>query len=698
MPMPTRSALAGLTLAFLSAATSSEPVLPEYAPLPYQPPATATSSRGVDTAVKTASVAAAAGIALIPDSKFTTGDSVTVLKVGLDALADGNVARARSVRDSLPETSLDWHILAWVIALSGSDEVPSGEITATARELPSWPGMAVLRRNSERAMAREQQSPQAITQAFSNTRPQTMEGIVLLARAHLTLGNAEAARKLLSSFWATKKLEAKDEAAIIEEFGKLIPAPVHRARMEKMLYDDRVNSAALVAGLAGAQELAKAWEAVIRGEEDAAKLLEAVPGKQRSSGYYYARAKYLRRREDFSGAAAVTLKSPVDLASIVNPDAWWEERRVLARELLDHGDARIAYRVAASHVARSPVMVADAEFYAGWLALRSLKEPNTAARHFARSAEIAEGPLSRSRAFYWLGRAAEEGGAGNARAYYEQAADYGAWFYGQLAAAKLGRMTIDIVDPSPTDVDRANFERREAVRAIRRLEEAGHGVSANILYRELAAELSSSGELALLAMAAKKRGNYYLALKVGKIAAQRGLDIGALAHPIGAIPASANISGASMALAYAIARQESEFNVGAVSDAGARGLLQLLPGTAKEMARKIGLGFSHAKLTSDAAYNATLGSAYLSNQLERFGGSYVLTFAGYNAGPRRASEWIARYGDPRGQPVEEVVDWIERIPFTETRHYVQRAMENYQVYKMRLSGTFDIESDLINGR
>jgi soluble lytic murein transglycosylase len=197
---------------------------------------------------------------------------------------------------------------------------------------------------------------------------------------------------------------------------------------------------------------------------------------------------------------------------------------------------------------------------------------------------------------------------------------------------------------------------------------------------------------------AERREDHTLALKIGKIAAGRGLDIGALSHPVGAIPADADISGSGKALAYAIARQESEFNAAAVSHAGARGLLQLLPGTAKSVARKAGMTFSQERLTTDAGYNATLGAAFLSEQLGRFDGSYVLTFVGYNAGPGRARDWIKRYGDPRGKDIDTVVDWIERIPFTETRAYVQRVMENYQVYKMRLSGSFDIEGDLVKGR
>jgi soluble lytic murein transglycosylase len=192
--------------------------------------------------------------------------------------------------------------------------------------------------------------------------------------------------------------------------------------------------------------------------------------------------------------------------------------------------------------------------------------------------------------------------------------------------------------------------------------------------------------------------SHFLSLRVGKWAAARGLEVGALAHPVGAIPSSANISMAGKALAYAIARQESEFNVSARSGAGALGILQLLPGTARDMARKVGVSFNQGRLTTDAGYNAQLGAAYLGEQLERFGGSYVLTFAAYNAGPTRARQWSERFGDPRGQSIEEVVDWIERIPFTETRGYVQRVMENYQVYRMRLSGSMNILDDLTRGR
>ena len=681
-----KAAPAALALALSTSFAAAQSIdLPANAPLPDPRP-----YAPMGTVAATASIPFSAG-------KLIQGEA-TVLKQGLDALAAGDIAGARQIRDGLEENSLDRQILTWAIATSGAAGVPSVEIADAAKTLSGWPGAARLRANSEQALYRENPSPLDVLKAFGKTRPTTYEGAVALARAHKALGNDAAARAVLSPLWRTEKLKPAQEKAVIKEFGELIPASDHRHRMERMLYQDRIRSAERVASLAGAEELAKAWAAVIRREKNAEKLLDAVPAAQRSAGYFFAKARYLRRAGKYREAADVILSAPHDATMFVDPDEWWFERRALSRELLDLNDAKTAYRIAAGHSGGAPATRADAEFHAGWYALRSLKDPETAARHFARIAEIAEGPISKARSYYWLGRAAEAGGSGDARKYYEQAARYGTAFYGQLAAAHLGRKTIDAAYPEPSATDRKNFAAREPVHAIERLERTGYDELAQTLYRDLAEELASTGELTLLAQRAERRGNHHLALRVGKIAAGRGLEIGLLAHPLGAIPEQASISGAGKALAYAIARQESEFNKSAVSGVGARGLLQLMPATAKMMARKSGLPYSAGRLTSDASYNATLGAAYLSDQLGRFDGSYILTFVGYNAGPRRAIEWIERYGDPRGKPVETVIDWIERIPFTETRNYVQRVMENYQVYKMRLTGQFDIVEDLVDGR
>jgi soluble lytic murein transglycosylase len=674
----------------------AEPMLSENVPTPYARPFAATPARPFPAVIK-------------PDPLTTSGivqprrpdaarDS---LKLGLDALygKEKDAAKAIALRNAMPRGSLDRHILTWAIGLSGAAGLSSADIAAATAELPGWPGIAALRRNFEYALVKENPSADAVIAAFGNTRPRTTDGTILLARAHLTKGDAARARQILAPTWREQKLDFKDEQVILREFGHILLREDHQRRLVRMLYDNRIQSAGRVAKLADAQPLYEAFAAIARKSPDAAKKLEAVSGAWRADPIFiFARIKYLRGREQYNQAAELMLKAPRDAKALVDPDAWWVERRILSRELLDLGQPLIAYRLAAAHTAETPAMAAEAEFHAGWYALRALNEPKTAMKHFARIAAISERPISASRAHYWMGRAAEAGAGGDAKAHYTRAAHYGTTFYGQLAAARLGKARLELPYPKPTEADRARFESREAVQAIRRLEAVGYGARAELLYRNLADELDNTGELALLAVMAEHSGKHHLALRVGKAAAGRGLDVGALSHPIGAIPENANISGSGKALAYAIARQESEFNVGAVSGAGARGLLQLLPTTAKEVARRAGLTYSAPRLTTDAAYNATLGSHFLGEQIERFGGSYILTFAGYNAGPRRADEWIAKYGDPRGKPVDEVVDWIERIPYTETRNYVQRVMENYEVYKSRLSGRMDIEKDLVEGR
>jgi len=621
------------------------------------------------------------------------------LKSGLDALYSNNVTSAVAFRNGMPRGSLDRQILTWAIATSGIDGVSSGEIAAATAELPGWPGISTLQRNSERALFKENPPAGTVMAAFGSRRPVTTEGMIVLARAYVSIGNPAKARELLSPWWATQRLSPDDEQKVLKEFNGVLTREDHQRRFLRAIYNDRSQSAKLLAGPAQAQSLYNAFAAVAQKSPNAAATIAAVDRSwQSNAAYQFLRIRYLRRAERYDDATDLMLKAPRQAAMLVDPDAWWTERRILSRELLDLGKPQLAYKVVAAHAAESPTVAAEAEFHAGWYALRALKQPKTAAPHFARIAEISARPISASRAYYWLGRAADAGSGGNARDYYRRSAHFGTTFYGQLSAAKLDEKAPELIYPRPSDTDRTRFANRNAVQAIKRLEQIGYATKATSIYTQLSQELDSVGELALLAVMAERNENHYLALRVGKTAAMRGLDVGALSHPLGAIPTSANISGSGKALAYAIARQESEFNVGAVSKAGARGLLQLMPATAKSVATRNGMAFSAPRLTSDAGYNATLGAHFLGEQLDRFNGSYVLTFAGYNAGPRRASEWVEKYGDPRGQSIEEIVDWIERIPYSETRNYVQRVMENYEVYKARLTGSADIETDLVYGR
>jgi soluble lytic murein transglycosylase len=621
------------------------------------------------------------------------------LKAGLDALSDKDPQQAISIRNGMAAGTLDRHILTWAIAVSGLKGVPSYEIAAAAQELQGWPGLARLRIYSERALYDENPDASAVLGAFGDTAPETTQGAMILARALVATGKPAQAAKYIRKVWRNEALDKATEDRILAEFSGLLAASDHKARMEYLMYRGRVGQAKRFGDMGEAQSLYRGWAAASRGAANAGALLAAVDAKWRDDpGYLFARIEYLRKQDKYAEAAKLLQQAPRDRAELVNAGEWWNEQRIVSRGLVDQGQFKSAYAVVVNHVAASPADTVEAEFHAGWYALRGLQDPTTAETHFRKILTVSNGPISVSRAWYWLGRAAEAGGPGKAGEFFAKAAAYPSTFYGQLAAERLGRKTLNVAYPSPTAEDRRRFQAREAVQAISRLEAAGHGWRAASLYLALAEQLQSPGELAILTAQAERSGNHHISLQVGKIAYGRGIDVAALAFPVGVIPASANISGSGKALAYAIARQESAFNPAAVSAANARGLLQLLPGTAQAVAKRHNIAYSKDRLTADAGYNATLGAHYLGEQIDAFGGSYILTFIAYNAGPKRVPEWIGRYGDPRGKPIDEIVDWIERIPFPETRNYVQRVMENYEVYKARLGQPTDIERDLIGGR
>ncbi len=631
----------------------------------------------------------------LPDEDTASAE----LRAGLEALASRDMAGALAIRDRLTGAPLDRHILTWAMALSGASGMPASEILKAETELVGWPGLSALKANAERALFREAPSPHAVLEFFGGREPQTVAGAILKARALLASGETNGAVDLIGRTWRSARMGAAETSVFTGEFASRLTKVDHRRRMQMLLYGDHIAEAEAPAQLGEAQSLYKAWAAVIRTPGSAGAAIRAVDSAWKDDpATLYIRIRMLRATDRATEAAALLAEMPQDKDALVDPDEWWVEQRIVSRDLLEAGDARGAYAIAARHRAASPEDIADAEFHAGWYALSGLGDGATASRHFAAILNVAEGPLSRSRAHYWLGRAAEKGGDGDAAAHFSSAAAFPATFYGQLAAARLDRPALSAARIMPKSADRVRFARREAVQAIRTLEASGFERRAEILYRALAADLERPEELALLSAMAQGRGDHALALQVGKIAWNRGLDVAALAFPLGALPETADIDGSGKALAYSIARQESAFNTAAVSPANARGLLQLMPATAQSVAARYGLPYSQERLTSDAGYNATLGAHFLGEQISNFNGSYILTFIAYNAGPRRVTQWINRFGDPRGKNIDEVVDWIEKIPFVETRSYVQRVMENYQVYKMRLGQPADIEADLRFGR
>ncbi len=623
------------------------------------------------------------------------------LKLALEALSNGDPAGATIAAYALPNP-IDIKIVDWLVATSGDKQVSSDRIADVRKKLPDWPGQGLLRLRYEQAIVRENPSAADVVRALGGTEPMTDEATILLGQSYLATGHDDEAAKLIRAFWRTQDLSESQEKTILSDFSGQLTAADHKARMDRLLYDESSDAALRTAQLLDAdqQALAKAVVAVISDSSDALKTLDALPSSVKNDPLaVYSRIQALRRANKIDDAAALLVAAPRDPAVIVDPDAWWIERRLISRALIDLDEPKLAYQIAADHSAETPTLRAEAEFHAGWYALEFLHEPDVAAKHFAAIAAISTRPLSLSRAEYWLGRAASAAGnAESATAHFRRAAAYPTAFYGQLASARLGEAQLQLTKPPPaTDATRERFESRDLVRVIRHLSAAGATDQVGLFYRSLAETLSDPSEIGLLAAMAEQNDEHQIALQIGVIAGSRGLPVDALAFPTAAIPASAKTPDVDRPVVFAVARQESNFNPEAVSSAGARGLLQLMPATAREAAKIAGVKYSQARLTSDPGYNATLGAVHLGGLIDNFGGSYVMSFAAYNAGARRVADWVKQYGDPR-DPKVDVVDWIERIPFTETRNYVQRIMENLQVYRARLeSPTLMIESDLKRG-
>ncbi len=621
------------------------------------------------------------------------------LRYALKFLDDGDPAAATAAAYAMPNP-VDTKVIDWLVAISGRDDVPASHIADVWRKLSDWPGQALLQIRFEQALVREQPPANVVVHALGGRKPETDKGLILLAKSYLALDRKTDAANVVRTYWREEQFDVDTENLLRKELGGLLTSADYKVRTDRLLYEEQIS-----AGLRNAKYLDKGEQALAAAvaasetSKDISKALAAVPANLRKDPIYtFARVQSLRRADKIDEAANLLLSAPRDPA-LIDGDAWWIERRIVSRALLDEGDAKTAYRIAAAHSAETPAVIAEAEFHAGWYALEYLNDPATAKKHFARILDVSSRPLSVSRADYWLGRAAEkQGNRSAAITYYKRAGQHPTTYYGQLALASLGVRTLPIAPPPRADAaTKARFESRELVQVIRHLDAANRGDRNDIFYRKLADELTDPAEIALLAEMAEEHGGHQFALQIGKLAAYRGLQVDATAFPVSAIPSSAKTGDVEKPLVYAIARQESAFNPQAISGAGARGLLQLMPATAKMMAKSAGLPYSQDRLTSDPAYNAALGATFLGQLKASFGGSFIMTFAGYNAGPNRVHTWVDKYGDPR-DPNVDAVNWVERIPFTETRNYVQRVMENLQVYRARLGRpALTIQTDLKRG-
>ena len=542
--------------------------------------------------------------------------SVEPLKIVLEHVKDGRLSEALTARNALPD-NLDRRIADWFITLKGGEETPITHIAQFAASAPHWPTAKIVRARGEVSLASSNLSPQQIIGAFGGTLPETTDGKIALAKAHLATGNKAKALQLISPLWQSTVLEEEQEQELRALLGNQLNQRDHRLRAEMLLYKSRTSAALRQLPYLSKDEQTyiKARVASIKRTKNATKLLSRMPlSMQNDPNHLFARIRYARLNGNYPLAAKLLDAAPTQANDLLNRDEWWIQRRDVSRELIEERQYRRAYTMAANHAAESPKMIAEAEFQAGWFALRYVQDAKLAEPHFKRLAELGTTARTLSRAYYWLGRTREAlQDNGSAIAYYQQAGAFQTSYYGQLALAKLGIQQLPLAElPQISAADRAAFDRNELVQAIRRMEQAGLHNDTLLFYTHLSRTLQSNGQLRLLTELAEANGVYQWSTMVGRLAQAKRPEAAPLAYPTRAIPAKTRIKqGVEKPMVYAIARQESSFNPKARSSAGALGLLQLMPATARETAKNIGLRYSKSKLTSDPAYNATLGAAHL---------------------------------------------------------------------------------------
>ncbi|MDD3181514.1 MAG: lytic transglycosylase domain-containing protein [Alphaproteobacteria bacterium] len=610
-----------------------------------------------------------------------TGSGAPSYRDAFAAMDANQYERGRAVMLTGGDPILNKVLKGQLMALPGND-YSFDELAGFVSDNPDWPGLKGIMMIAEQKIPSSATNEQVVNW-FNTNPPLTMAGFYRYIDALDSIGKGGKASEMIRARWIEKDFGTDDFEAFRSRYATLLTSQDHVARLDRLLWANNITASRAMYPYvsAGHQALAEARMALATQKSNVNTLISRVPASlQRDSGLLFERLRWRRKNDDTEGAIEILLNKPDHLG---HTDLWWDETNIIMRRLIEQKDFKLAYRIVSNNKLESGFDYIQAEFTAGWLALRFLNKLNLAHKHFSNILSEASSPVSRARGYYWIGRTYEAAGQKrDAEQAYQSAAMINTTFYGQLAIAKLYKAPLiraTSEPPIPANV-RNKFFKKDSVQAVSRLYRIGQNERARSFFRSAAEAASQRVEFALMLELAYRMQRPDWAVNVAKVASQKNIILTGGAYPILdlRIPTPPEL-----ALTHALIRQESQFKADAGSPVGARGLMQLMPGTAKDVAKKLDMRYSPARLI-DPDYNVKLGTYFIQKQIDNFDGSYVLALAGYNAGPRRAREWVQSFGDPRSAQVD-TIDWIELIPIYETRNYVQRILENLQFYRARLS-------------
>ncbi len=627
-------------------------------------------------------------------------DQDTVLfRQGLAAARSRDVAGTRDVAARISDP-VARKLVEWALLDTSADQMTLSDLAVARSSFADWPRADSRAAAAERALDRAYAGPDAAINLFARGGPTTVQGAIALADALEQRGRADEARRLIRDWWRTRSFDEPIQTRILARWGSSLTQADHTARLNLLLLGPHGPATRAMVQLVPSdrQAVANAVMTLRTAYSPDATVANLSASQAMEPAVVLERVRILRSQNRQSEGFALLSALPAAPSHAEGQNTLWSERRNYFLDALERRNGQAAYDSMAGHGFPGGERMVDAEFFAGWAALVKLNDPARAARHFETLRQASSTPITQGRALYWLGRAAEaRGNTAAAAEYYREGGQHIQTFYGQLAAEKAGVTRITLpAEPVLTRADVAEFEGNEVVRALRILGETGEMSLFRVFAYQLDDDLPGPAGLAQLMDLSRNYGEGFTAMMVGRVASQRGFLMPERQYPIRIPPTVAGA--APLEFTMAITRQESSFDPRARSHANARGMMQFLPGTGRSVARQLGLPYSDERLY-DADFNMTLGSFHLGDLTQSFGGSMLLTTIGYNAGPARPPQWIARCGDPRGGAVDPI-DFIECAPFTETRNYMMRVMENMQVYKARLNGgsaPLTLSSDLRRG-
>lgn len=616
-------------------------------------------------------------------SKILSNKDYELFELALNKAEKYKWDKVKEIQSNIKD-ELAREVLEWLRYYNGASDLNFSNYKNYIELNSHWPLIDSIKIKAESKIT-FRDDDQNLINYFRNMSPETGWGKIYLGNAFLNVGEVSKGSALIKEGYISGKLTRKEQSRIIKKFKKLLNEENHKKRINELLWSGKYRTASRLIKYVSKdyQKLYQARIGLISFSGGVDDLISQVPKELiNDPGLVHDRINWRVKKGKYDSALELLLEiNKTDPEKLQKPENFWHLKNSLIRRLIDRHQYDEAYKLAINHGLKSSKDIAEAEWLAGWLSITFLENPQTAQMHFKEIWNVSSRPISKARAAFWIGKSYENmDRIKTSQEWYGKASSYSLTFYGQLAATKLNEKILF----NPTvNIDRVESEQsrelnKEIYAAISLLNEFDKPKIVKKFIKDLADREDKTIATNAIKISTDLE-KYDFAVQAGKIFYYNTIILDTRSFPLIDRPEFGKIIFPDQSLIHAIIRQESQFDPKAGSYAGAKGLMQLMPYTAKRISKGLKIEYSKSKLTDDPKYNVILGSAYLDRLLSNYNGSYILTLAAYNAGESRVSAWIKKYGDPRRDDITSE-DWIELIPFKETRNYVQRVLENVQVY------------------